>query len=86
MVDYLGQKTEDGRSCVLHRHQLIQVMFFERPCVNDLTAVSIDDTDELTFLQMQCFALTSWDRHQIRANGHSLQRLLLGGQSGTSIT
>lgn len=55
---------------MLHRHELVEVVCFERPGVNDLAPVCIDDSYELALLNTHCFALSSRNLHLIAGCPH----------------
>ena len=57
---------------MLHRHELVEVVCFERPGVDDLAPVCIDDSYELTLLTAHCFALSSRNLHLIAGCPHFL--------------
>ena len=55
---------------MLHRHELVEVVCFKRPGVDDLAPVCIDDSYELALLKTHCFALSSRNLHLIAGCPH----------------
>jgi hypothetical protein len=57
----LGDDLQDLRAGVLHGHEFCEVLGVERPGVDDLLAMGVDDLDELALGDTRRFALAGGD-------------------------